>query len=367
MQIELNDMDKGRNSYKVYSYMWNDASKIPGNICKTYSIKRGDNSDNSYSFKIPGLSSKYLTTAKELSKVEKETIAEQLISNFRIDDEEKDDFKSKLIAACSGSGGEGAKITTLHSSSLCAFLFFYKVSDTHPLNIDINGNNIAFFKVLFEYQNTVIEGRNPSNVDIVLIGQDNKNEDIILFLESKFSEYLTPRQANVALEYIKQYPNIYNPKEPSFLDAIGFEFKKNKKDGSLIHQLEREGKIEKVYKIGPKHGSAYSEGIKQMISHYLGVDNFINGKPFDRRPLPNGAKVYLGEIIFDFSFKDAEDCLSKYRAVYEKLAKELNKLNKGIHVLEKPLNYSLFKKKDFINPTIRKFYFGEERQKKGLI
>ena len=363
MQINLNSMDKSKNAYKVYSNMWSDDSRIPGKICNTYYPKYEQDSNNSYSFEIPDLSSKYLTTAKELSKEEKEAIADQLILNFKIDYEEKDDFKGKLISACSGSGGEGAKITTLHSSSLCAFLFFYKVSDTKPLNIDINGNNVAFFKVLFEYQNTVIEGRNPSNVDIVLIGKDNKNKDIILFLESKFSEYLTAKQANVALEYIKQYPNIYNPKDPTFLDAIGFEFKKNKKDGSFIHQIEREGKIENFYNIGPKQGSVYSEGIKQMISHYLGIKNYLEkeNKRHDKRPLPK-AEIYLAEIIFDFAFGKAKKCLEKYTNAYKALAKELNKLNKGINVLEKPLLYSLFREKDFINPTIRKFYFGEEKQ-----
>ena len=245
MQIDLNSMNKSKNAYKVYSYMWSDGSRIPGKICKTYYPKNEQDSNNSYSFEIPGLSSKYLTTAKELSKEEKVAIADQLILNFKIDNEEKDDFKSKLIAACSGDGGEGAKITTLHSSSLCAFLFFYKVSDTNPLNIDINGNNVAFFKVLFEYQNTVIEGRKPSNVDIVLIGKDNKNKDIILFLESKFSEYLAGGQVNIALEYVKKHKEIYsdpedNTKKKTFLDKIGFEFKKNKneKNESFKHQIK---------------------------------------------------------------------------------------------------------------------------------
>ena len=98
-----------------------------------------------------------------------------------------------------------------------------------------------------------------------------------------------------------------------------------------------------------------------MISHYIGLEKYLE-KPYDKRSLPGNAEIYLGEILFDFSFLKAEKQLSNYSCYYNKLAKELNKLNKNIHVLEEPLKYSLFKEQNFINPTIRKFYFGEETQ-----
>ena len=366
MQIDLNSMDKSRNAYKVYSYMWKDDSRIPGDICKTYSKKNKEPSNNSYSFVIHKLSSKELVTAKKLSLTDKNTIASQLIDIFGI--KEKDIFLDKFMEACSGSGGEGAKITTLHSSSLCTLLFFYKVSDIHPFKYEINGKNVEFNKVFFEYQNEVIEGRKPSNVDVVLTGKDCEGKDIILFLESKFSEYLAVGQVNIALEYVEKHKEIYsdpenNTKEKTFLDKIGFEFKKkkNEENESFKHQIKRYNKTEEVYKIGPKNGSAYSEGIKQMISHFIGLENYLK-KPYDERPLPGNAEIYLGEIMFDFSFPKAEKQLSNYSYYYNKLAEELYKLNKNIHVLKEPLNYSIFKELDYINPTIRKFYFGEEKQ-----
>jgi len=368
MQIDLNSMDKSKKAYKVYSHMWSDDSRIPGKTCKTYYPKSKRDSNNSYSFEISGLSSEYLTTAKKLSREDKETIADQLISIFKVNDEEKENFKNKLIDACSGSGREGAKITTLHSSSLCAFLFFYNVSRDNRLSLEIEGKNIEFDEVFFEYQNEVIEGRNPSNVDVVLTGKDCEDKDIILFLESKFSEYLSGGQANIAQEYLNQYPNIYNnpedkPQKQTILDKIGFEFKKNKNEEneSFKHQIKIYNKTEEVYKIGPKKGSAYSEGIKQMISHYIGIENYLN-KPDERcdsRIMPKDAKVYLAEIMFEFPFQKAKEQLANYTNYYKDLAKELNKLNENIHVCEEPLKYSLFIDKDFVNSTIKNFYFGE--------
>lgn len=363
MEINLKDM---KNRKELYRNMWVDSSRIiPGDICKTYSKRKKDGSDDSYSFVVPNFSSKFLVTTK-LSNDDRDIVAKQLIDIFGI--KEKGIFLDKFKEACSGSGGEGAKITTLHSSSLCALLFFYKVSDIHPFKYKVNGKNVEFNKVLFEYQNTVIEKRNPSNVDVVLTGKDCEGKDIILFLESKFSEYLSGGQVNIAQEYLNQYPNIYNnpenkPQKQTFLDKIGFEFKKNKNEEneSFKHQIKIYNKTEEVYKIGPKKGSVYSEGIKQMISHYIGLEKYLE-KPYDKRSLPGNAEIYLGEILFDFSFLKAEKQLSNYSCYYNKLAKELNKLNKNIHVLEEPLKYSLFKEQNFINPTIRKFYFGEEMQ-----
>lgn len=42
-------------------------------------------------------------------------------------------FDAKFGQACSGFGREERRIATLHSSSLCALLFFYNVTKEHPL------------------------------------------------------------------------------------------------------------------------------------------------------------------------------------------------------------------------------------------
>ena len=360
MQIEFDKMDKNNKEFDVYSYMWSDDSRIPGKICKTY-YKNEQDSDNSYSFKIPGLSSKYLKTAKKLSKEEKEAIADQLILNFKIDNEEKDDFKNKLIAACSGSGGEGAKITTLHSSSLCALLFFYNVCETNPLIID-KLSGYKFVDSVFEFKNKVIGF--PSNIDVVLLGhkESNENEKVILFLESKFSEYITGiTKAGSKYEIGKSYfSNEYS--KPIYDDE------------SLWKKLKItiENKLSDPYLISEK--DKYIEGIKQMISHYVGVRNFIEEKYYpDNDELEKvkeyrGGEIILGEILFD---KFAEESLKKYQIDYESdyqvLAKKLNEIIdsddscKNFKVLDEILLYSDLESFVEKNEKIRNFYFGNKK------
>ena len=114
-------------------------------------------------------------------------VSESLANNFGIE-KEKDVFIKKFEMSCSGTGGELKKITTLHSSSLCALLFFFNV-DTMPLKMR-GLENCEFTQSFFEFKNKVI--RYPSNIDVVLLGKNKiTNKKVILFLESKFSEYIT--------------------------------------------------------------------------------------------------------------------------------------------------------------------------------
>ena len=117
-----------------------------------------------------------------------------LINIFNIKDSTL--FEEKYKMAVGGSGNEGDKITTLHSSSLCALLHFYNV-EKHALTLEFKTKNnkngeikrrVRFTKSVFEFKSPVID--NPSNMDVVLIGKDEtSNEDVVLFLESKFAEY----------------------------------------------------------------------------------------------------------------------------------------------------------------------------------
>ena len=85
--------------------------------------------------------------------------------------------------ACGGSGQEERRITTLHSSSLCALLFFYNVTDNHPLTIKGVG---TFKESVFEFRSPVRDEEHPSCMDVVLIGEDEEHKPLVLFLESKF-------------------------------------------------------------------------------------------------------------------------------------------------------------------------------------
>ena len=211
-------------------------------------------------------------------------------------------FCSKFAEAISGDGQEANKIMTLHSSSLLSLLVFYSVSKKHPIYIDINGNPEMFTESKFEVKNEVYKGSNNySNIDVVLYG-----ENYILFLESKFSEYL----GSGPVEVKKPKPfDYYEPIYSRLTDVLS-------KIGLVLQ--EREGKRVLERK---DNKSFYCEGLKQMISHYLGVTTEIK-KGFlgdDKR------RIALGEILFNFnpSVSKSEDKLETYKEAYSALREGL--------------------------------------------
>lgn len=103
-------------------------------------------------------------------------------------------------AATSGDGDERSKIVTLHSSSLLAFLSFFDVSN-HPITIDKRQYN----EVMFEVKNNVINNSpGKSNIDVLLMGENRKK---LLFLESKFTEYLSGGKVTLSPH---RYETFYN-------------------------------------------------------------------------------------------------------------------------------------------------------------
>jgi len=266
----------------------------------------------------------------------------------------KDTFAKKFQMACSGTGGELKKITTLHSSSLCALLFFFNV-DNKKLVIP-SLSEYEFTESYFEFQNKVI--RSPSNIDVVLLGKNIKTgKKVILFLESKFSEYITGTgKKEVSESYFKT--DCYSaPIYESMEKEKSFDF--NKKDGF--------------------HNSAkYNEGIKQMISHYYGIRNFMkknfaadNENVYKNIREYGAEEIILGEILFDNFAKDnkLEDKLKKYKEDYSELATIINKQyekdetkpkNIEFKVLLESLSYSELQKYISDFPKIKKFYFGNK-------
>ena len=290
----------------------------------------------------------------------KSDICKSLKKTFNISNS---NFDCLFEQACSGSGGEKENFSILRSSALCAFLFFHNVSKI-PVKISINNKKVSFNEVYFEIKNTVIT--RPSNIDIVLVSSDCK---IILYLESKFAEYyLSNGSTDISTAYLnnKIAKSFYN-------DTIlaKFNFFSNYK----TFTIKRNGKEEEVFKVDSKPSEnfrykSYVEGIKQMISHYIGLYNFVNDKDkFFNQDSRNkklkdlfdsGYSIYLGEIIFDFENNDnIKPFREDYKEKYKEFAKLINDKSKKtqIYCLPKVLYYSKFK--DFINPTIRKYYFGD--------
>lgn len=283
-------------------------------------------------------------------------VGDKIALSFDIN-KNKDTFAKKFQMACSGTGNELKKITTLHSSSLCALLFFFNV-DNKKLVIP-SLSEYEFTESYFEFKNKVI--RYPSNIDVVLLGKNIKTgKKVILFLESKFSEYITGTGI-IKASKIESY------------------FKTDRYSAPIYESIEKKAEyINFNKKDGFYNSEKYNEGLKQMISHYYGIRRFMKGEFVDdNENVYNNIREYgaeeiiLGEILFDNFAKDnkLEDKLKKYKEDYSELAEIINKEYKKdekkpenieFKVLEKFLSYSELEEYISDFPKIKKFYFGNK-------
>ena len=104
-----------------------------------------------------------------------------------------------------------------------------------------------------------------------------------------------------------------------------------------------------------------------MISHYIGITNFITQPLYDERKdvFKNinikDTEIILGEILFDFNFDNAKKCLEIYSKYYTKLANQLNSLPYNIYVLKDLIKYSdIIADKNYrISDKVRNYYFNK--------
>ncbi len=205
----------------------------------------------------------------------------------------KDTWSKLFSMSISGSGNELSKVTTLHSSSLLALLFFSAVSKGNPIKID----KTTYTKVFFEVQNKVFPNASaqdkPSNIDIMLVSDDEKK---LLFLESKFTEYIDHGKVEISDKYKNFYTTLFNLSPCTGLTLSGNE---------IVCKDTR--------------NSQYIGGIKQMISHLIGLAT----EPLDediKKLIDNAESIILEEIVFDWQPKEFE----KYERLYEKVFKNLD-------------------------------------------
>ena len=182
-------------------------------------------------------------------------------------------------------------------------------------------------------------------------------------LESKFSEYY--QGVTTSLNISKEYLNIETVSGKTYgceecLRKLGFtkEIDSEKDDFKLLAD-----------------DVAYIEGIKQMISHYVGVCNFMSGKiPENERTkiiseyFDSDTKVYLGAILFDKNIgalkigRHKRCALNSYQNQFKVLASFINNLDchsKQFKMLSDVLGYSVFEDNNHkIERNITGFYFG---------
>ena len=251
-------------------------------------------------------------------------------------------FNKKYNEAITGDGQEWKRITTLHSSSLLALLCFYSVSKERPLSIGDYIFNESFFEV-----KTVVKDSHKSNMDIVLRGVNKETgEKTVLFLESKFTEYLTcSKKNNISID---AYYDKYN--ELSLFDKPIKNILFGKNDKGIFIEAEN-----------PKKIPIYCEGIKQLLSHYIGVNNYVTKKSAEHETFKyaDNEKILLGEIVFDFKepIRKSSDKLNNYKQVYSELAKRINKHQNLIEILNKVMTYQEIFTDNFIKEeNIKQFY-----------
>lgn len=299
-------------------------SEIPGAFEKTE--WHGKPSDNSFSF-----------------VVEEHDKCNALIEIFGIKNEEL--FREKYNQAINGDGNEKKRINVLHSSSLAALLFFYGIDKNHPLKLEIEGDDYTFDRSFFEVK-TVVNGTHQSNMDVVLEGKNVQGESVALFLECKFSEYLNSgKYAGISAEVYKQAYTDLGLFKSSTLEPIMAK--------------ENNGELE-LSTSKPYH---YCAGIKQMISHYMGVRNYAErgDNALDENSQFKGKQpdvILLGEILFKFDEK--VDPKGKYRIYaedYRKLAKAINEKNtvKKLRMLNDVLCYQDIENRT-LDVRVKRFY-----------
>ena len=255
-------------------------------------------------------------------------------------------FADKYLQATSGDGQEARRIRTLHSSSLLCLLCFYGVSEERPLNLIVEGRQVAFTSSQFEVKNPVgtdeTGKEHNSNMDVVLYGIDTQTgKKVILFLESKFSEYLTWGKYGGISNHV--YQKIYAQLcHGGVLERMELKYEECPDKPGYSDLASVKGKT-----------MHYAGGIKQMVSHFLGVKNTTAGKQFE------DYDIYLGEILFRFpgSIEDAQRKFNDYDGLYKTLAEGLNQLSEdNFKVLGQCLTYQdVFKDYD-LEESVRTFY-----------
>lgn len=233
-------------------------------------------------------------------------------------------FCTAFHQVINGEGKEKYKINTLHSSSLLGLLCFYKVSEKNPLELelefDTNRIHFRFNAVKFEKTNRVFSPSvGKSSIDIALYGEDNQSQPSVLYLESKFTEYLEFGNSKSS-DKKSQYQGFFNTlNKNSELD--------------IVHKYENSKLI--------LSGNHYCEGIKQMVSHFIGAVRSEDDK--DRN-------IYLAPILFNFNKDFSNESFNDYCTIYGHLAEGLNKLKGRPDELLRCFNdYSKVKKEDLKN------------------
>lgn len=209
-------------------------------------------------------------------------------------------FVKKYNEATNGEGKEATRILTLHSSALLALLTFGNIADNKPLWID----NVEYTECWFEIKNRVFY--KPSSIDVVLRSKDGN----ILFLESKFTEYLTASSSAFAIHYFKFYQEIL-PKingEPLQMVYPRTYTYNDKKELGIGLQPKSPALI---------YDHLYMDGIKQCFSHLIGIaQGQVEGQDYECWHLSDKSKIKFATVLYQFRGNSFNSYAKFYNLVF---------------------------------------------------
>ena len=214
-----------------------------------------------------------------------------------------------------GSGSElRSKAEAVHSSSMLAYNFFHWVSEKYPFTID----GIKYTQVFFEVKMEAIA--TDANMDMLLI---DKSRTRLLFIESKFLEYLNSKKYDLKDSYREQEG--WNP----FLSTVD--------------------------KIVPKNNdnSDYQEGIKQGVTHLFALAKLKEEKAFKHFNETNGLNLNIESIqdakdikfvnlLFEPNVKYEND--HKKFDNYKRLYESFKKIVQDSRIVDIPINILTYSK-----------------------
>lgn len=259
-------------------------------------------------------------------------------------------------AAKSGNGNEKQKILTLHSSSLLAFLCFNDVAN-HPITITISDDKTVYDEVMFEVKNNVINNSpGKSNIDVLLMGENRKK---LLFLESKFTEYLSGGKVTLSPHRYEEFYSMLTEKN-NFRFSAGYLPVNYKTDKSQKTQY---------YLYTDKEPSQFLEGIKQTFSHLLGIATgpakiqTKGNEVYTRSLLENADEIKFASIVFNCDNDKFENYNNLYESVFENseviletIKEVLPKSEIKLTIVPKLLQYQEVFEDNYLSDKVREFY-----------
>ena len=262
-------------------------------------------------------------------------------------------------AATGGNGNEKQKILTLHSSSLLAFLCFNDVAN-HPITITISDDKTVYDEVMFEVKNNVInESGTPSNIDVLLMGENRKK---LLFLESKFTEYLSGGKVTLSNKYRDLYIKLQKLNLPFNIKFINVlqESDNSHKEPDIKEEI-------RLYT--EEKTSEYLYGIKQAFSHLLGIatgpakKQTKGNEDYTSSLLENADEIKFASIVFNCDNDKFEKYDDLYKSVFENsdvikdtIKDVLKKRELKLTIVPHLLQYQEVFQANFLHEKVREFY-----------